>query len=819
VPICPRLFAGSFLAVLRSSKFVAGFTLVALAGCSNNGGYTTPEVLPGPQFEATIQRTSYGIPHVSAGTLAGASYGLAVAYAQDNLCLLADQILTNAGERSRHLGPDATVRPGTTLTNVRSDLVNRFLLDEAAQKQLYSSVSIEAKQLISGYVAGYNRVVRETTGKLPAPCTGAAWVRPMTELDMYRLISAQAIQSGYGAFLAGIYDAAPPAVAAGGAAPSSANNPRPANAEISAALAFINAYNSRPEMGSNAYALGRDATDDGTGLLLGNPHFPWSTTSRFYQFHLTVPGSVDVMGASLGGFPMVNIGFNRNVAWSHTVSTGRRFTLFEMTMQGGTSYITDGVARPLTRRTVTVDVRNADGSLSTRSRDFYASHHGPVLVGNGLTWGATRAYSIKDANADNARMLDQWLLLARATSVADVQAALRLVNGLPWVNTIAADRVGNAFYADISVTPNVSNSLIATCSTSPTAQAFLANRTIMLDGSKAACEWPLDPASGRPLLATADMPQLTRADYAANSNDSAWLANPAALNTSFSPIVGFGAREQSLRTRLAFTQIAERLAGTDGKPGRRFNMANLEQVFFDNRNYSAELVADALVALCRTTPSATSSAGRVVNLAPACTVLGNWNKRFNLDAVGVPVFREFWRIARTTPSLWSVPFSATDPVGTPRGVNSSNPAVAAALLKALADSVEKLTANGTALDVPLRSVQYALAGTVLGASTRIPIDGGDEFEGPFNKMTPAAGLTVAGYTPIVSGSSYIQIVGFDAAGPVARGVLTYSQSTDPSSPHYADQTALYATGKFAPLPFSAAQIAADPNLKTLRVSE
>ena len=171
-----------------------------------------------------------------------------------------------------------------------------------------------------------------------------------------------------------------------------------------------------------------------------------------------------------------------------------------------------------------MDVGNTDGSISTRSRDFYATHHGPLQEGSGLGWTPTRGYAIKDANADNARMLDQWLRMSRATSAAEIQQALRLVNGLPWVNTIAADRAGNAFYGDISVTPNVSNALIAACATSPTAQAFLAQRTVMLNGSRAACEWSLDTASGRNLDPVAEMPQLLRSDYAANSNDSGWLA-------------------------------------------------------------------------------------------------------------------------------------------------------------------------------------------------------------------------------------------------------------------------------------------------------
>ena len=81
--------------------------------------------------------------------------------------------------------------------------------------------------------------------------------------------------------------------------------------------------------GSNATALGGDATTTGRGMILGNPHFPWHGRYRFAQAHLTIPGEYDVAGASLLGSPVVNIGFNKDVAWSHTVSTAYRFTPYE----------------------------------------------------------------------------------------------------------------------------------------------------------------------------------------------------------------------------------------------------------------------------------------------------------------------------------------------------------------------------------------------------------------------------------------------------------------------------------------------------------
>ena len=79
-------------------------------------------------------------------------------------------------------------------------------------------------------------------------------------------------------------------------------------------------------------------------MLLGNPHFPWSGPNRFYEMHLTIPGQMDVMGVGIGTYPMVSIGFNKDVAWSHTVSTGKRFTLYELQLAEGdpTTYLVDG---------------------------------------------------------------------------------------------------------------------------------------------------------------------------------------------------------------------------------------------------------------------------------------------------------------------------------------------------------------------------------------------------------------------------------------------------------------------------------------------
>ena len=51
------------------------------------------------KYEATITRTSFGIPHIEAQDFGGLGFGVAYAEAQDNICLMADAYVSAAGKR------------------------------------------------------------------------------------------------------------------------------------------------------------------------------------------------------------------------------------------------------------------------------------------------------------------------------------------------------------------------------------------------------------------------------------------------------------------------------------------------------------------------------------------------------------------------------------------------------------------------------------------------------------------------------------------------------------------------------------------------
>ncbi|MFO5782871.1 penicillin acylase family protein, partial [Klebsiella pneumoniae] len=117
----------------------------------------------------------------------------------------------------------------------------------------------------------------------------------------------------------------------------------------------------------------------------------------------TIPGRLDVMGASLPGLPVVNIGFSRHLAWTHTVDTSSHFTLYRLALdpKDPRRYLVDGRSLPLEEKSVAIEVRGADGKLSRVEHKVYQSIYGPLVVWPGkLDWNRSEAYALRDANLE-----------------------------------------------------------------------------------------------------------------------------------------------------------------------------------------------------------------------------------------------------------------------------------------------------------------------------------------------------------------------------------------------------------------------------------
>lgn len=758
-----------------------------LAACSEDGPPAEAELTTNDiaEYQATIRWTSFGVPHVQADDWKGLGYGFAYATARDAVCVIARDLVMVSGNQSRHFGAQNG--------NLESDIFHNAILTETEIAGFAANQSAQSADFTSGYVAGYNRYLEDHQGALPASCAEEPWVRLMTDEDIARLTIGVGIRYGLGRLQREMAAAAPPVGGIGENA-------------MQGAAAFVTDFSRPVGYGSNAVAIGRDLTASGRGLLFGNPHYPWHGSSRFHLIHTTIPGQLDVMGVSLLTTSRVSIGFNRDIAWSHTVSTALRSTFYELSLHPDDpmQYRFDDEYLPIQQVRVPVTIRDGNGKVATAEHSVYFTHHGPIVESESLPWSHEKAYAVRDVNLNNRQSALTYDALNKATSVAEVEAAISH-QGVSWTNTIAADRQGNAFYADISVTPNVDAALLERCRVTVPA---VPSPVVILNGASADCEWREDDRSSVPgALPAEEMPRLVRTDYVANSNDSYWLSNPHAPLTGYSPIIGEEGTARSLRTRAGLNFIAE--ASARGKIGPD----DMQAMLGSHRNFGAELLLDDVLSICSDDLEPVQVDDRAVDVKPVCTVLAGWDRRMTVDSRGGHVWREFMRTARNIDGVFSVPFDADNPVNTPRGINVANAEVKSALLESMAGAQVQLEEAGIALDARLGDIQFAERN-----GERIPVPGGEGWAGMWS-MIIAELEPQAGYTPVLHGNSYMQVISWDKDGNLdPRAIVTYSQSPEADSPHYSDMTRLYAEGRWLRLPFSDAEIAADPNLETLNLS-
>lgn len=772
-----------------------------------------------------IRRTAYGIPHIRAASERGLGYGIGFAYAQDNLCLLADDIVTVSGERSLHFGAEAQGAAG--MPNLQSDAFFRWLNRDESVDTFWNAQTPAIRDLMQGYAEGYNRFLADTAVQsLPSPCGGQAWLRPIDERDLVRLTRRLLIEGGIAPFAQAVVGAVPPTTAGTRLQPTAgyASGVDTAVADTAAADAALQAAHRRfvEQRGSNGLAIGAALSDNGRGLLLGNPHFPWSGTLRFYQMHLTIPGRLDVMGAALPGLPVVNIGFTRSVAWTHTVDASAHFTLYRLQLDPAdpTAYLVDGKREAMRPVSLSVPVKGEDGRPATRSHVFYETRYGPVLNWPGrFGWNGEAAFAIRDANLDNTRVLRQWHEMAQARDLDAFQATVGNVLGIPWVNTLAAGANGEALYMNVAVMPNVDQQRISDCGIGDSG-----GKIFVLDGSRQACAWADDATAPAPGLTGAGrLPALRRADFVQNANDSAWMANPASPLVGYPPTVSRQDQAVGPRARRVLAWLSERGVSADGgaqgvthdkrytdghaemlagKPASkrvdRIGPADLAALVMDDRVYVADLVMDDLLRLCGDAAVMSDTDARA-----ACTTLSAWDQTAGIASnTGYPVFEAFMGQVARMPSPWAVPFDPSRPVTTPRGLAMRDPAARKALAEALATAQRTVRQQGVTPDMRWGTVQVATRG-----ERAIPIHGGSGELGVYNviQSEPAG----PGRREVFSGSSYIQVVSFDSTGPRARTLLTFSQSSDPTSPHASDQTVLFSHRQWVDLPFTDAQILSD----------
>ena len=735
------------------------FLSLFLANCSPSEKFSEPNpqtLLPVNQDkEVNIRWTSHGIPHIKSDSWEGLGYGFAHAIATNAICVLAREFVTVRGKQAKYFG--------ATEANINSDAFHLALLHAKKIDDYISFASDESNELDEGYVDGYNHFIETRAGKLPESCNNAPWITAITRRDLAKLSIGVGIRYGLGRVTNQIAAAEP-------------------NLEL-AQLDDLDLFIDPQTIGSNAIGIGKDHSNNGRGILLGNPHYPWNGPSRFHMAHMTMPGEINVMGASLITTNRIAIGFTERVAWSHTVSTALRFTMFKLELDDGNrmAYRLDDEIRDI--EPIEVQVETEAGMMN---RIVYMTHLGPVVAATSTPWDDEHVYVMRDVNYENYRSGDQYMSITKARNVTQLRDALATHQGAAFVNTVAADIDGGTLYADMSAIPNVSAELIDRCAVDTGN-----SRVITLNGSDSTCNWEVDSNAAFPgLMPPNQQPSLITDTYVSNSNDSYWLSNPDQKLEGFSPIIGNEREIRSLRTRAGLNFIEEILTA-----GQKFSQELVQNLLFNHRHYGAEIFLDDILTVCAQDSS----------LRDACNILSNWDRRQDIDSEGAVLFNRFWEIAKDLSPHYAETFDPTNAAHTPRGLRIDDEGTRSFILASLNQAIRSLNDAGIDPNAKWGDAQF-----VLRQNEKIGIPGGAGGQGMFSVITARFDKDGGGYTPILHGNSYIQAVTWnDDSTPNAKAILTYSQSPEPDSEYYSDLTELYSQSEWIDLPFTDDEIQAN----------
>ncbi len=721
--------------------------IILLAGAAGiQSSESQPEALPGEALarKVTIRRDSYGIPHILAESEEAAALGFGYAQAEDHCLEIARSLVSARGEEAKHFG-----------TGAESDFALRLYdITGCARKDL-RQVSSLYRKMVNAYAAGINRYVARHRDELPP------WVPVFTGEDVMASRRAGAIRSAFSRRTTQMLERK---YADAGAPPA---GPPPERFQLPAD-AGTDGVSAADAPGSNALALAGSRTVSGHPILLGNPHLNWS--SLYWEAQVTVPGKIDFFGSTLAGIPVLRAGFNQHLGWVTTNNAPDVIDIFALVLdpKKPDHYLFRGRSRPLTRRVVSVEIRQDDGGLRTETRTYWDSHLGKILYRT-----ADRAFAVQSSQLDAVHYYEGFYSLSKTRSLRQFLSAMDR-NMVPTSNFTYADAAGNIMYLWNARIPQRRE-----------------------DGTDFSLDVPAadDRYAWKRMLPVSRFPRLINPGGGSiqNCNNPPWYAS---LEDPIDPRLYPGyleaERELALRPQIALELLGEK---------DRFSVEDVIRLKYNTRMLLADRVKPDLLDAIRRAGESSEELRR------GREVLEAWDNRVAAASRGAVLFQRFWdTYSRATEKPFGVFWDLARPASTPRGL--SDPALA---VRHLADAVRWTREKYGSEEVAWGDVHRFRFGEL-----DLPADGASGSYGLFRVLTfPEGpdGRRVAGQVepdaaPVGFGDAWILLVEFSR--PIrAQSVLAYGQTTRSASSHSSDQIRLFAAHQLRPVWFTEAEIRAN----------
>jgi acyl-homoserine-lactone acylase len=512
--------------------------------------------------------------------------------------------------------------------------------------------------------------------------------------------------------------------------------------------------------GSNGFAIAPSRSATGHALLWINPH-----TSYYFRSELQMvsDAGLNAYGAVTWGQFFVYQGFNTRNGWMHTSYGGDAVDEYAETIvkkpQGIFYKYGDGLRR-LQVSTVAIRYKQGD-SFATRNFTIYRTHHGPIVRAENGKWISFKILQ------DPVPALQQSYLRTKTRDYASFRKTQEMRTDTS-NNTVYADADGTIAYFHGNFIPKRDTHF---------------DYSHVVDGSNPATEWQGAHALEDTIMLL--------------NPESGWIAN-----TNNWPFSAAGAASPKRENYPAYMWIK-------GENPRGLHavevLQNIRDVTLDSliaAGYDAHLTGfDVLLPpLIAAYDALPAGDARRQTLGGAVDALRAWDRRTSADSVPTAV-AIFW--AQEMADRGNRAAQAADqPIYDFLVAHSTD----SGRLDALTAALQKLVADFGAWQTPWGEINrfQRLSDDIVGrfddSQPSLPVGFAPAQWGAlasFDSTKPRHTKKIYGSM----GNSFVAAVEF---GPTvrAKAIMSGGESGDPASPHFNDQAALFAQGKFRDVHFS-----------------
>ena len=383
----------------------------------NNNSFKSYE-----KYNVIIYRDTWGVPHIFGDKDEDTAYGLGYAHAEDDFATIQDILIAARGNLAKYYGRSVAAN---------DYMVKLLKIWDTVEKNYENGLSDDVIKISEAYADGINHYASLYPDK------AFKGVFPVKGKDI----------------VAGFIHRMPLMFGLDGTLAKLATNKYPIkNEDPSTSESDI--LNQRM-LGSNVIAVSPSRSDDKFTRILINSHQPWSGPVAWYEAHLNSNEGWNMVGGLFPGSPVVLVGHNENIGWSHTVNKPDLIDVYELTLnpKNSNQYYFDGRYENFEISESSIKVKIWGPIKWTFKRKVFRSKHGPVIKNE------HGSFAIRYSGHDEFRYLEQWFRMNKSQNFDDFENALKLM-AIPMFNTIYADKEGNIFYIYNALFPKRSDGYI-----------------------------------------------------------------------------------------------------------------------------------------------------------------------------------------------------------------------------------------------------------------------------------------------------------------------------------------------------------------------